>query len=258
MQITGNTILITGGGSGIGLALAEEFRKLGNSVIVGNRSRDRLKRAQESGFHAYQMDMANEQSIAASGRQILSEHPQLNGVIHCAGIMKTESLVTAPSPETQKETMAINLLGPMLLNNLLIPALLKKSSPFIMTVSSGLAFIPLAMYPAYCASKAAIHSYTESLRYQLKETAIQVMELAPPYVQTHLTGEHQASDPMAMPLDEFIQEVMQILKEDPRAEEILVQRVEMLRFAESSGPDKYRKFYEEMNDGFTKARAGVF
>ncbi|MCB1140484.1 MAG: hypothetical protein KDK23_17125, partial [Leptospiraceae bacterium] len=95
-------------------------------------------------------------------------------------------------------------------------------------------------------------------RFQLNETAIQVMELAPPYVQTHLTGEHQASDPMAMPLDEFIAEVMDIIQTNPQAEEILVQRVEMLRFAESGGREKYRKFYKEMNDGFTKARAGVF
>lgn len=258
MQTTGNTILITGGGSGIGLALAQEFRKLGNTVIIVNRSQDKLKRAAALGFKVYPMDMSKDKSIVSGGRQILAENPDLNGVIHCAGIMKTESLMSSPSPETQWETIAINLLGPMLLNNLLMQEFLKKSSPFIMTVSSGLAFLPLAMYPAYCASKAAIHSYTESLRYQLKETPIQVMELAPPYVQTHLTGEHQASDPMAMPLDEFIREVMEIIQKDPHTEEILVHRVEMLRFAGSNGPEEYQKLFGELNDGFTKARAGVF
>ena len=127
-----------------------------------------------------------------------------------------------------------------------------------MTVSSGLAFIPLAMYPAYCASKAAIHSYSESLRYQLKDTSIHVLELAPPYVQTELTGKDQASDPMAMPLADFISEVMQILKENPQVQEVLVKNVEPLRFAESNGMEKYRGFFQQMNDGFTTARAGVF
>lgn len=257
MLLQGNTILITGGGSGIGLALAEEFKKLGNTVIIANRSSAKLEQAAKLGYKTYQMDMADRSSIESQAKKILSDFPDLNGVIHSAGIMKTESLLSAPSAEIQNETIAINLLGPMALNNLLIPDFRKKDS-FIMTVSSGLAFIPLAMYPAYCASKAAIHSYSESLRYQLKDTSIQVVELAPPYVQTELTGKDQASDPMAMPLADFISEVMQILKENPEVQEVLVKNVEPLRFAESNGMEKYRGFFQQMNDGFTTARAGVF
>ena len=258
MQIKGNTVLITGGGSGIGLALAKEFRSLGNTVIVANRSEARLQQAAEQGFAAYKMDMSDQESIQRTAGEILADHPELNGVIHSAGIMKSESLVSGPNPEIQIETLAINLQGPILLNNSLIPHLVQKPDAFIVTVTSGLAFVPLAMYPTYCASKAGLHSYTESLRYQLKETSVQVTELAPPYVQTELTGESQASDPMAMPLDEFIAEVMSQLQENPEAKELLVERVQPLRFAAEIGSQKYQEFFAQFNDGFTVARAGVF
>ena len=114
------------------------------------------------------------------------------------------------------------------------------------------------MYPTYCATKAGLHSYSESLRYQLKGTSVQVTELAPPYVQTELTGQSQASDPMAMPLDEFIAEVMSQLQENPEAKELLVERVQPLRFAAEIGSQKYQEFFAQFNDGFTVARAGVF
>ena len=115
-----------------------------------------------------------------------------------------------------------------------------------MTVSSGLAFIPLAMTPTYCATKAAIHSYTQSLRYQLRDTAIQVMELIPPYVQTELMGTRQANDPRAMPLNEFISETINLIRNSPDALEICVDRVKPLRFAER-GAD-YQAFFRKFND----------
>jgi uncharacterized oxidoreductase len=123
-----------------------------------------------------------------------------------------------------------------------------------MTVSSGLAFVPLAMTPTYCATKAAIHSYTQSLRYQLRDTSLQVLELIPPYVQTELTGPRQASDPNAMPLQDYIAESMTILKSSPDATEICVERVKPLRFAEASGG--YDAFCKKFNDTMSAAAAG--
>ena len=116
-----------------------------------------------------------------------------------------------------------------------------------MTVTSGLAFTPLALTPTYCATKAAIHSWSLSLRYQLKDTAVRVLELAPPYVQTELMGEHQANDPRAMPLADFIAEVMQILATQPEANEILVKRVYPLRFAGDMDAEKFSSFFEQFN-----------
>ncbi|MCE9598855.1 MAG: SDR family NAD(P)-dependent oxidoreductase [Spirochaetia bacterium] len=249
MKSQGNTILITGGGSGIGLALAEAFKKRGDTVVVANRSEDKLKKASQLGFKTYRMNMADAADIESTARKILTDFPGLNGVIHNAGIMRAESLTSGASPETQTETIATNLLGPMLLNNIVIPELQKQSSAFIMTVTSGLAFIPMAMFPTYCASKAALHSYTESLRTQLKGTSIQVTELAPPYVQTRLTGAEQENDPTAMPLDEFILEVMDLIKKNPDAAEILVNRVRPLRFAAGKGPEEYERFYAQLNGG---------
>ncbi|MEQ8351043.1 MAG: SDR family NAD(P)-dependent oxidoreductase [Leptospiraceae bacterium] len=258
MKLQGNTILITGGGSGIGLALAQEFRNRGNTVLIANRSEAKLKNAADLGFSTYRMDMTDPGEIQSVGQKILADFPELNGIVHNAGIMKSESLVSGPSSEIQMETVAINLLGPMLLNNVLIPHFVQRPSAMIMTVTSGLAFIPLAMYPGYCASKAGLHSYTESLRYQLKDTQVRVVELAPPYVQTELTGEAQAKDPMAMPLEEFIAEVMQQIEKNPDSKEILVERVQPLRFASEKGHAEYQKFFDEFNQSMTAARGGVF
>ena len=254
MKLTDNTILITGGGSGIGLALAHAFREMGNEVIVSNRSEVRLAAARAEGFATYAVDMADPAGIAAMAAQVLSDYPALNGVIQNAGIMQMENLLTGNTQQVQDHTIAVNLLGPMRLNNALIPHLLKQDRAFIMTVSSGLAFLPAAMFPTYSATKAAIHSYSQSLRYQLKNTSIQVMELAPPYVQTTLTGEHQATDPHAMPLDEFINEVMSILKQNPDAREILVERVNFLRTAESKGMNAYYELFNGFNDQMASTR----
>lgn len=254
MKLTNNTILITGGGSGIGLGLARQFQKLGNQVIVSNRSKARLAAAKAEGFAAYEVDMADAASIQAMAKQVLADYPALNAVIQNAGIMQPENLKAGDSAKVQDETVAINLLGPLRLNNALIPHLLKQESAFIMTVTSGLAFLPAAMFPTYSATKAAIHSYSQSLRYQLQDTGIRVLELAPPYVQTSLTGEHQMSDPSAMPLDVFVNEVMAILKDKPEAHEVLVERVHFLRFAESSGTENYNKQFKALNDHMSATR----
>ena len=254
MKTSGNTILITGGGSGIGLALAEAFVKQDNQVIIAGRSQAKLASAAKKGFKTLTVDMTDKASIQNLARQAISLIPDLNTVIHNAGIMKNELLLKGGDPAVEEETIATNLLGPMRLTDALLPHFLKQKSATIITVTSGLAFVPFAMTPSYSASKAAIHSYTQSLRYQLRETAIQVMELAPPYVATSLMGERQAKDPNAMPLEEFIAEVMQILKDQPHATEIMVQRVHAQRTAGNAGQEKYEAFFKMMNDRLVAAR----
>lgn len=254
MKLTNNTILITGGGSGIGLGLAREFKNLGNQVIVSNRSRERLAAAKAEGFAVYEVDMADADSIRAMAKKVQTDYPALNAVIQNAGIMQSENLQAGDSAKVQDETVAINLLGPMRLNSALIPHFLQQPSAVIMTVTSGLAFLPSAMFATYCATKAAMHSYSQSLRYQLQGTSVEVLELAPPYVQTSLTGEHQMSDPSAMPLEAFLSEVMSILKDKPEFKEVLVERVSSLRFAESKGIDNYNRQFKALNDYMAAAR----
>ena len=238
MQTTGNTILITGGGSGIGQALAEAFHRLGNQVIISGRRRQTLDDVTSAnpGMAALTVDMTDADSIKAFAEEAVRAHPGINVVIHNAGIMKQETLTDAPDYlAAAEETIATNLLGPIRLTAALLPHLLNQENPAILTVSSGLAFVPMAGTPTYSATKAAIHSYSMGLRRQLVETPVRVIEIAPPYVQTTLLGEHQASDPTAMPLKDFIDEVMEILTTQPNAEEVIVERCKPLRYAAESG-----------------------
>ena len=255
MQMTGNTILITGGGSGIGRALAEAFHADGSRVIIAGRRKGALDEvvAANPGMTAATLDIGDGDSIPGFARQLLADFPALDAVVHNAGIMKTERLAEGGLDDAEA-TVAINLLGPIRLTAALLPHLLARPRAAILTVSSGLAFVPLALNPTYCATKAAIHSYTQSLRYQLKGTPVQVLELVPPYVQTELQGERQAGDPNAMPLKDFIAETLAILKASPDAAEICVERVKPLRFAEASGG--YDAFFRHMNDALAAARAG--
>ena len=251
MNISGNTVLITGGGSGIGRALAEAFQAQGNQVIIAGRRQQVLEEtvAANPGMKSIALDIEDPESIRSFGERVVKEDPALNVVIHNAGIMRPENLLDpAGDLATADATITTNFLGPIRLNAALLPHLLKQPKATIMTVSSGLGFIPLALTPTYCATKAAIHSYSQSLRYQLKDTSVEVIELAPPYVQTELMGSAQASDPRAMPLREFIDEVMNILKTQPDVREVLVKRVKPLRFAELNGVEKYAAFFKSFND----------
>ena len=255
MKTTGNTILITGGGSGIGRALAEAFHKLGNQVIIAARGRKSLDEtiAANPGMKSVTLDVSDPKSIQSFAAQVTKDFPTLNVVINNAGIMKPENLLEAPNYLSDAEAIVTtNLLGPIRLTAALLPSLRKQPRATIMTVSSGLAFVPLAMTPTYCATKAAIHSYTQSLRYQLKSTKVEVVELIPPYVQTTLMGDQQAEDPRAMPLKEFIDEVMSILKSQPDVKEVCVKKVYPLRFAAEGGQEKYEQFFEQLNEALSK------
>jgi uncharacterized oxidoreductase len=245
MKTTGNTILITGGGSGIGRALAESFHALGNQVVIAGRRQavlDEVTRA-NPGMASLVLNIEDPAAIRRFAAQLTATHPALNVVIHNAGIMQAEKIVEAQDAVAEA-TIATNLLGPIRLNHALLPHLLKQKSAAVMTVTSGLAFVPLAAFPTYSATKAALHSYTESLRFQLRGTPVQVLELAPPYVQTELMGAAQATDPLAMPLKDFIAESIQIISRTPAAAEILVERVKPLRFA---GRGDYDAFFLKLN-----------
>lgn len=254
MNISGNTILITGGGSGIGLALAEEFKKLGNVVIVAGRSQAKLEEAASKGLNTLTVDMTDLNSIDAMAAQAITLFPNLNVVIHNAGVMKNEKIISQNNSQIAAETIATNLTGPIQLTNALIPHFLSQKSAAIITVTSGLAYVPLAMTPTYSATKAAIHSYTQSLRYQLQDTPIKVKELVPPYVRTALMGSRQAEDGNAMPLEDFVAEVMSILRDQPTTEQILVKRVQPQRYSASEGEAKYKEFFQKQNDMLMNAR----
>ena len=252
MQLTGNTILITGGGSGIGRGLAEAFQALGNTVIIAGRRQKALDAtaAANPGMQSVQLDIDNAEAIRTFGAKMAKEYPALNVVIHNAGIMRPENLLAQPEDLAGAEAIiTTNLLGPIRLTAALLPQLKKQPTATIMTVTSGLAYLPLAMTPTYCATKAAIHSYSLTLRYQLKGTKVEVLELVPPYVQTELMGDAQATDPRAMPLKEYIAETMKILIEQPGVTEICVERVYPLRYAEKNGD------FDKAFQGFNNAMA---
>ncbi|QWF69792.1 SDR family NAD(P)-dependent oxidoreductase [Methylomonas paludis] len=248
MKLTGNTILITGGGSGIGRGLAEAFHHRGNKVIITGRRLALLEETVRAnpGISYLTLDVTDSAAISQFTVQLLDQYPDVNVLVNNAGIMEPENLLASEVDlNVAENTIATNLLGPIRLSAALLPHLQSKENPAIINVTSGLAFLPLAMTPTYCATKAAIHSYTQSLRYQLRETPVQVIEIAPPYVQTELMGAQQASDPMAMPLHDFISETLELLEENPAIIEVLVDRVKPLRFAEANGG--YNEFFIQFN-----------
>ena len=247
MKTTGNTILITGGGSGIGRGLAEAFHKLGNQVIISGRRQKMLDEttAANPGMKSLTLDIESKASIGEFAANVSEQFPSVNVLMNNAGIMRMEKLQDQPDDLADAESMiTTNLLGPIRLTAALLPLLKRQPSATIINVTSGLAFVPLAPTPTYCATKAALHSYTQSLRYQLKSTSVEVVELIPPYVQTDLL--RGADDPRAMPLAAFIAEVMQIIKTQPNVAEICVENVKRLRFAAESG--KFDAVFNGMNE----------
>jgi uncharacterized oxidoreductase len=251
MHPTGNTILITGGTSGIGRALAEAFHQRGNRVIIAGRRQCLLDEisAAHSGIHGMRLDVEDPWEVDAFAARIRAQYPELNVLINNAGISKTEDL-TADTVDlfTALSIVQTNIVGVLQLTAALLPTLKQQPHSTIITTSSGLAFVPRANFPTYCASKAFLHSWLQSLRFQLRETSVEVLELLPPYVQTELSGPRQATDPDAMPLVDYVAEVMQVLDEsDLLHGEILVKRVKALRWAERN--NDYDQKFMALNQG---------
>jgi uncharacterized oxidoreductase len=237
MNISGNTIFIPGATSGIGLALAVELHAKGNTVIVGGRRAELLERiaAEHPGLDTVSIDTADPASIDATAKQVLANHPDLNVLVTMAGIMRIEDWHKPESFLASAESViTTNVLGPIRLIGAFIEHLRSQPDATIITVSSGLAFAPLKVTPSYNASKAAIHMLSESIRLQLADTAVKVKELVPPAVRTALLPGQEDSD-VAMPLDEFVADVVALLQEQPDANEIQVERVKFLRYGEARG-----------------------
>jgi uncharacterized oxidoreductase len=237
MKISGNTIFIPGSTSGIGLELALALHAKGNVVIVGGRREELL--SQIAGEHpeldTVQIDTTDPESIAAAAKRILAKHPDLNVLVTMAGVMHVEDWHHAQSIlDSAESVITTNLLGPIRLIAAFIAHLQTRAASTIITVSSGLAWAPLKVTPTYNATKAAIHMLTESVRLQLADTSVELLELEPPLVATELLPGQSESE-TAMPLDEFIGEVIQILETQPGATEIQVERVKFLRYAEVRG-----------------------
>ena len=249
MDMSGNTILITGGGSGIGRGLAEAFQAAGNHVIVAGRRPGPLAEVADAnpGMSYVVLDVADPAAIRAFAEQAAHDHRALNVLVNNAGIMKAEDALADPFDLSDCEaTVAANLLGPIRLTAALLPHLRRQPAAAVVNVTSGLAFVPRADTPTYSATKAAMHSYTQSLRFLLRETSVQMIELAPPLVATDLTP-GQRSNPRAMPLDEFIRESMALLAANSTAPEILVERVKLQRNAEARGD--HDKVFAMINGG---------
>jgi len=254
MKQTGNTILVTGGGSGIGEALAHRFHDQGNTVIVAGRRQDTLERAcaGRERMHPITLDVESAAGVADFARRVLAAHPSLNVLVNNAGIMRFEALDRSRDVTDAEATVTTNLLGPIRLTDALIDHLVAQADAAIVNVTSGLAFVPLVSTPTYNATKAAIHSYTISLREALKGR-VEVIELAPPAVQTDLTP-GQATRAAYLPLAAFVDEVMALFAQEPTPREILVERVGFQRFAEAEG--RFDETLAQLNAMAARAREG--
>ena len=253
MKRSGNTILITGGGSGIGEAMAQRFHDRGNVVIVAGRRQDALDQAcaGRENMHGLTLDIGDAADIGAFARRVVTDFPPVNVLINNAGIMRYEEIGAARDLANAEATVTTNLLGPIRLIDAMVDHLTARDDAAIVNVTSGLAFVPMTATATYCATKAALHSYTVSLRDALRDR-VEVIELAPPAVQTDLTP-GQSTRPGYQPLEEFADELMALFDAQPTPPEILVQRVHNLRFAEAEG--RFDEAANALNEMVRKTRA---
>ena len=236
MNITGRTIFIPGATSGIGLALALALQEAGNTVVVGGRRTHLLDQiaADHPGIGTVAVDTSDPESISAAAKSVVENWPEMDVLVAMAGIMRPEDWTRSGFAAGAEEVVTTNLLGPVRLIDAFIDHLLRRPEATVVTVSSGLAFAPLAATPTYNATKAAIHMLSETLRLQWAGSSLSVVELEPPSVATDLMPGH-ADDPFAMPLADFVAEVMEILGRDPDVREVQVERVKFLRHGEARG-----------------------
>jgi len=242
MQLTGNTIFITGATSGIGRGLAEAFHKLGNQVIIAGRRQALLDEVTSAnpGMKAIQLDIADPASIEAAAQRLIAENPSLNVLINNAGIMPFDDAAGTIDDTVSQSILTTNLLGPIRMTSALIEHLKRQDRAVIVNNTSVLAYTPLANTAVYSASKAALHSYTLSQRFMLRDTSVRVQEIAPPWVNTDLIK--KGDDPRAMPLDAFIEQTMAGLASD--AAEVVVEAAQGLR--NNAGPGEHT-FVTEFN-----------
>lgn len=254
MKMSGNTFLITGGGSGIGEALAHRFHDLGNNVIIAGRQRASLEKAitGRPRMHARVVDIDDPHGIKSFAERMVAEFPSINVLVNNAGIVRFEAVQHSRDLGDAAATVTTNLLGPIRVIDAFIDHLSTSPDAAIINGSSGLAFVPIITAPTYAATKAAIHCYTVALREALKGK-IEVIELIPPRLRTELTP-GQAAQPGALPLAAFIDEAMTLFQQQPTPAEILVQRVLFQLKAESE--HRFDQAVTTLNDAARQQRAG--
>jgi uncharacterized oxidoreductase len=249
MKMTGNTILVTGGTSGIGRVLAEALHERGNRVIIAGRRQTLLDQvtARRPGLFGMRLDLNDPAAASRLAGEVRVRFPELNVLVANAGISRAEDMTADGWDVSDAQAIVeTNILGVLRVTAALLPVLKGRPDATIIATSSNLAFVPRADFPTYCASKAFLHSWLQSLRHQLRKIPVEVLELAPPYVQTELTGDQQASDPRAMPVAAYVAEVMRLLEagSHPRGE-VLVERDRARRWAERDG--RYEETFAVMN-----------
>jgi uncharacterized oxidoreductase len=219
MKTSENTILVTGGATGIGLALAEQFIKLGNEVIICGRREDKLKEASRKlpGIHFKVCDLTNPDERKILTDWTMENFPGINILINNAGIQNNYNLKETLDIESVKQECEINFIAPVHLSNLFVVYFTRQNNCAIINITSGLAFAPLAFMPVYCATKAALHSFSLSLRHQLSQTTIKVFEIAPPTVDTDLDkGERDKRErpDRGIKPEEFATQAIEAIKND--------------------------------------------
>jgi uncharacterized oxidoreductase len=250
MILSGNTILITGGGSGIGRGLAEALHKRGNQIIIAGRRKSHLEGTTKAnpGMASVELDVQDPQSIAAAAATVIAQYPRLNVLINNAGVMQIDDAAGLIDDGLLVATVNTNLLGTIRVTSAFIEHLKRQPSATIIYNTSVLGYVPLAVTAVYSATKAALHSYVLSQRYTLRHTAVSVVEIAPPWVRTDLLG--SSDEPRAMPLADFIEETVEILGTD--AQEVLVERARPLR--NNPGPNE-GELVTQFNDLFLQPQS---
>ena len=232
MDLSNRTVLVVGGTSGIGRELARRFAAAGSTVAVGGRSPEALSELAGEGFGTFRIDVTDGASVAAARDAVLARYPELDTVVTMSGVMLLEDLRDPAHFAAAETTIDTNLLGTIRVVDAFTPHLVGRGAGTFITVTSGIAFLPFPPMPAYAASKAGVHAYSEALRAQLDGTGVDVVELVPPAVA--VAGQEKVN-PNALPLDDFATEVMQLLSENPTPREVLVKGVLMHRWAERDG-----------------------
>ena len=247
MKLTGNTILVTGGGSGIGRGLAEAFHKLGNKVIVAGRRKANLADVVQAnrGIDSVELDVSNPESIASVSKELITKYPKLNVLVNNAGIMQLDDVSKPIDDKLLTSEFETNFFGTVRMTSALIEHFKSQESATVLNVSSVLGYVPMAFAALYSATKAGIHAYSMGLRYRLKGTSVEVLEIVPPWVQTDLLN--SSEEPRAMPLKPFIEQTIEALGNSNS--EVVVEIAKPFR---ANPGVSEAAFFHQMNDWFAQ------